>query len=86
VSYATRSVFEKEKMRLGCNFLNSCLVVITILAAEGLRFYKINPLVRTQPVIKGMPQLDFREALSTPEEKLRSRAGIAPSSMPSVPI
>src|SRR6266480_273072 len=44
--------------------------------------YKYRPLAEiTRPKAKSMPQLDFREALSTPEEKLFPARTVTPSAL-----
>ncbi len=67
VSYATEMGVAKKKMLLKRPLQGPS----AILAAEGaVSYYKAGPQI--SPRQKPMPQLDFREALSTPEEKLYS--------------
>jgi hypothetical protein len=72
VSYAITTSFAKKKILLaglcGNLFEVSCQV-----ATEYFMLYKYRlPAVITRSTAKNMPQLDFREALSAPDEKLFS--------------
>jgi hypothetical protein len=72
VSYAIRTGFAKKKSCLaelfGNFFDTSCDLV-----SECFMLYKYRPAaVITRPTAKSMPQLDFREALSNPDERLFS--------------
>ena len=50
-----------------------------MVAAECFMLHKYRPpAVVIRPAAKSMPQLDFREALSTPEEKLFSLPAAVP--------
>jgi hypothetical protein len=78
VSYAIRTRFAKKKICFA-GFVETFLEVSCDAAAECFMLYKYRPpAVIIRPAAKSMPQLDFREALSTPEEKLFSPPAALP--------